>query len=768
VYLKIITILTAKCLLLFCYLGQSQNIAVGDWQTHLPFQNISSLTTDGEQLIAGTLGGVLYFNPADNSVERLSTVNGLSGVDVAQVHYNTNENLLIVGYNDFGIDIYDGNSVSTFSDIKNSDIQGQKQLNKIYSSDSLTYFCGTFGVLVIDIVNKVVLENYSLTDGSSNVEAYDIALTNRHIFVSTNNGVYQATKNNPNLFNANEWTLHDMEQNILPGAATKLKTNSEQLYAIKGNDILLFNGEEWEVYFAVEDADKVNDINIKDDVLYISALISGNGKVISIKDKVVLEEFTYYAMQRPNDLIFLNQSLYIGDLWNGINKIDNGNISNFQPNGPRKQDNYALTVDGNNVLWVAGGAAPGNFGSSILYSDAGFYTYDNITWKNEDKYTLKQDQFVDILSVAVNPLNGKTFLGTYIYGVFEINADGTIKQLDENNSDLQRSLGNEIGVVDMAFDAQNNLWMSNIKTEYPLKVLTAEGEWESFKPDFNPSTLTVTEIMVSKFYNQVWVVYYRQGILVYDYGSDISATTDDKYVFLNDRVGSGNLPDAQVYAIAEDKEGIVWVGTSKGIGIFYCPFELFTENGCDAITPIVDIDGNPNPLLDSDVINCITVDNGNRKWVGTNNGAWLLSDDGNEFLLNFTTQNSPLPSNRIADIAINESSGDVFLGTGKGIMSYRSDATQGRNSYNDVVVFPNPVEPDYEGPVSIKNLVDGSRVKITDVSGNLVYDTESLGGQVVWNQKDYNGNAVTTGVYLIFATNNDGSLAYEGKLMLIR
>jgi len=768
VYLKIITILTAKCLLLFCYLGQSQNIAVGDWQTHLPFQNISSLTTDGEQLIAGTLGGVLYFNPADNSVERLSTVNGLSGVEVAQVHYNTYENLLIVGYNDLGIDIYDGNSVSTFSDIKNSDIQGQKQLNKIYSTESLTYLCGTFGVLVIDIVNKVVLENYSLTDGSSTVEAYNIAFTDQHIFVATNNGVYQANKASANLFNANEWTLHDMEQNILPGAVSLLATNGEQLYANKGNDILLFNGEEWEMYFTIKDADQINDLKIKDDALYISTHFGGSGKVITIQNKAVLEEFTYYVMQRPNDLVFLNQSVFVGDAWNGINKITNNNVSNFQPNGPRKQDNYALTVDNNNVLWVAGGAAPGNFGSSISYSDAGVYTYDNITWKNENKYTLGQDQFVDIISVAVNPLNGKTFLGTYIYGVFEINPDGTIIQLDEQNSSLQKSLGQEIGVIDMAFDSQNNLWMSNIKTEYPIKVLTAEGEWHRFKPDFNPSTLTVTEILVSKLYNHIWVAYHRLGILVYDYGNDIASTADDKYAFLNDRAGSGNLPDAQVHAIAEGKDGIVWVGTSKGIGIFYCPFELFTENGCDAIIPIVDIDGNPNPLLDSDVVNCITVDNANRKWVGTNNGAWLLSDDGNEFLLNFTTQNSPLPSNRIVDIAVNESSGDVYFGTGSGIMSYRSDATKGQTTYNDVIVFPNPVEPDYEGPVSIKNLVDGSRVKITDVSGTLVYDTQSLGGQVVWNQKDYNGNTVTTGVYLIFATNNDGSQAYEGKLMLIR
>lgn len=766
--MKIFRLLSFNFLLLCCFGSQAQNVAVGDWQSHLPFHNTNSLTTDGEQLIAGTFGGVLYFNPADNSVERLSAVNGLSGVDVAQVHYNTSKNLLIIGYNDLGIDIYDGNSVSTFSDIKNSDIQGQKRLNKITSLEGLTYLCGTFGVLVIDVANKVVLENYTLTDGSTAVEAYDIAITGQYIFAATSQGIFQANKSNPNLFDVSEWTLHNMEQNILPGAVTNLTNNNNELYAIKKNNVLLFDGIEWNVYYSLNETTKINNITFNNDILYLSTLSTETGKVITLENKILTNEFTYYAIQQPKDIVFLNQAFFVGDLWNGINKIENKVISNFQPNGPRKEDNYALVIDSNNKLWVAGGSAPGNFSSDIVYSDAGFYTFDNITWQNQNKYTLGQEQFVDIISIAIDPVSNKAFLGTYIYGVFEIDINGSVNQLDEQNSGLQKSLGNEIGVIDMAYDTQNNLWMSNIKTEKPIKVRTAEGEWYGFKPDFNPPTTTVTKIVVSKFYNHIWVVYDRQGILVYNYGDDITSDADDQYVFLNDNAGSGNLPDSRVTALAEDEDGIIWVGTTKGIGIYYCPFELFTENGCDATIPIVDIDGNPDLLLVADVINCITVDNANRKWVGTNNGVWLLTDDGNDALLNFTMQNSPLPSNRIVDIAVNESSGDVFIGTGNGIMSYRSDATRGEISYSNVAVFPNPVEPGYDGPVNIKNLVDGSNVKITDVSGNLVFETQSLGGQVVWNQKDYTGRTVSSGVYLIFATNNDGSQAYEGKLMLIR
>jgi len=395
-HLKIVQLLGATCLLFLCFAVKAQNFAVGDWQSHLPFVNVSSLTTDGTQLIAGTFGGILYFDPTDNSFERLSTVNGLSGVDVAKVHYNTYKNLLIIGYNDFGIDIYDGNSITAFSDIKNSGIQGQKRLNRIFSTDSLTYLCGTFGILATDITNKVVLENYSLTDGSTTVEAYDIAITDKYIFAATDKGIYQAEKNNPNLFNANEWTLHDMEQNILPGGVTHLITAESELYAIKDNNVLLFNGEEWNVYYSTEDVDKINGININENTLYLSIYAGDAGKVATIKNGELVNEFTFYAMQRPNDIVFLNESVYVGDLWNGLNKIVNNSIENYQPNGPRKQDNYALTFDANNMLWVAGGSAPGNFDATISYSDAGFYTYDNISWQNQNKYTLGIDQFVDL------------------------------------------------------------------------------------------------------------------------------------------------------------------------------------------------------------------------------------------------------------------------------------------------------------------------------------------------------------------------------------
>jgi len=359
-------------------------------------------------------------------------------------------------------------------------------------------------------------------------------------------------------------------------------------------------------------------------------------------------------------------------------------------------------------------------------------------------------------------------MGTYIYGLYQLDAENNLTIYDETNSAIQRSVGNEVSIVDMAFDRNNNLWLSNNKTEKPIKLLTNEGEWRSFKPNFSLPSTTVTEILVTELYNQVWVIVDRKGILVYDYGEEITETFDDQYVFLNQNEGSGNLPNEQVYAMAEDKDGEIWVGTIEGIGIYFCPNSLFQPEGCDAYIPIVQIDDFPAPLLESDVINCIAIDDADRKWVGTANGVWLLSEDGNEVIHRFTTQNSPLPANEIKDITINKQSGEVFIGTAKGIVSYRGSASEGQSSYDSVNIFPNPVKPTYQGNITITNLLNNSNVKITDASGNMVHETTSFGGQVVWNGADYTGRQVSSGVYIVFATNFDGSNGYEGKIMIIR
>jgi len=138
-----------------------------------------------------------------------------------------------------------------------------------------------------------------------------------------------------------------------------------------------------------------------------------------------------------------------------------------------------------------------------------------------------------------------------------------------------------------------------------------------------------------------------------------------------------------------------------------------------------------------------------------------MSPNGKDQLAFFNTENSPLPDNFVTDIKVHPVSGEVFFATGRGLVSYRAGATVGANFHkeSDVFAYPNPVRPDYQGTIAIKGLTRDADVKITDINGQLMYETKALGGQAIWDGKDYNGRKAATGVYLVFstaATSNQG------------
>ena len=246
------------------------------------------------------------------------------------------------------------------------------------------------------------------------------------------------------------------------------------------------------------------------------------------------------------------------------------------------------------------------------------------------------------------------------------------------------------------------------------------------------------------------------------------ATGDDKMKKLTSLPGNGNLPSNEVECLAEDQDGEMWVGTDKGIAVFYCPDQVFSSSGCDAQQIFIQQDGHTQILLETEVVNTIAVDGANRKWIATqNSGAYLMSADGTQQIEHFTVENSPLLSNEIRSLAINPKTGEVFFGTADGIISYKSDATEGLEDYTDVYVYPNPVKPGYEGPIAITGLIENAIVKITDISGGLIYQTKALGGQAIWYGKNFKGEKAHSGVYMVFCSNDDGSKTFITKILLV-
>ena len=261
-----------------------------------------------------------------------------------------------------------------------------------------------------------------------------------------------------------------------------------------------------------------------------------------------------------------------------------------------------------------------------------------------------------------------------------------------------------------------------------------------------------------------WFASPDNGVLVFDEG-DMDNPNDDRYFTVN--TSTTLLPSNKVNSLVVDNDGEIWIGTLEGTIVFECSFQIF-DNQCPGRLIIVSADDFGDHLLRTQSITAMAIDGANRKWFGTTNGIFVQSADGTEEVYAFNSDNSPLFSNNITALAYDGTTGEMYIGTDKGMISYRTDATTGGTTHAEqVYAFPNPIEPTYSGPIAIKGLVDEANVKITDINGQLVFETRALGGQAIWNGIDYTGRKASSGVYLVFSTNNDGLETMVTKLLFL-
>jgi hypothetical protein len=433
--------------------------------------------------------------------------------------------------------------------------------------------------------------------------------------------------------------------------------------------------------------------------------------------------------------------------------------------GPPSIENRALAV-WENQLWLASGGLNQNLGnrfvrdgfSSLIEGEWTTFNVENRPEFENDPNDFN-DNLLDFVAVAVNPSTGVVYAGSFMRGLARWDGE-EMQVFDESNSALGRSVVLNIRnrVAGLAFDEDNTLWMTNTESVNALVSLDAEGEWSSYRLCGDP-TIRVYEIDVDPN-GYKWVTAWNGGVYVYDEGLPEDQTDDRCRLFTPQ---NSNLPSNRVRCLAVDLNGDVWVGTEKGVVIFECGGSAF-EDICQGTLRIVEQDGFNAFLLETENVTTIAVDGANRKWIGTNNGIFVLSPSGEEEIMRFTESDSPLFSNTIIDIAINPENGEVFIGTLRGIQSYLSDAIAGGATHRaEIEVYPNPVRPEYDGPITLRGLARNAIVKITDLSGRLVFETQALGGQAVWDGRDYNGRRVATGVYLIFSTSNPDFAGFSGR-----
>jgi hypothetical protein len=324
-------------------------------------------------------------------------------------------------------------------------------------------------------------------------------------------------------------------------------------------------------------------------------------------------------------------------------------------------------------------------------------------------------------------------------------------------------------VKDVVVDDKGLVWITNSLVNKGLAFMNTEGQWQSYNiTSYNTQNSHLGDLIIDNQGKKWFFIAKGGGVIVYDDNGTPENTNDDNNKHLNTSSGQGNLPSNTVYSLAIDNDGEVWVGTDKGLAVFYDTDEVFGLNG-DAQQVLVEADGYVEPIIANESVTAIAIDGANRKWFGTkNSGVFVYSADGSQQMEHFTQENSPLLSNTVNHISIDNSSGEVFISTDKGLISYKGEATAGEKQHGNVLVYPNPVKENYNGPIAIKNVVENANIKITDIKGNLIKTTTAFGGQAIWDGKNKYGERANTGVYLVFSTDPTGLETNVAKILFIK
>lgn len=757
------------------FLVKAQSSGIGQWQDYLPYNNCKALVQGGTRIYCATPYSLFYVDKTDNSITRLNKATGLSDVDVSAIGYSETYKTLVVAYTNANIDLVKNGEIINIPDIKRKQILGNKTINSITVIDKYAYLACGFGIVVLDIDREEIHDTWYIGPEGDQINVNAIAYAfNKYFYAATEKGIFYADASS-NLAYYINWTKDNTisdpsgNYNLIAWHGGKLYVNSTpKVSSFDKDTMLVYDGSQWS-YFDPQNHSTKASLRVMNDRMLVC-----NYLAVDVVKPDGTREYRMYNYNpgtiRPNDAIFDDENkAWIADADNGLYRMaDQWHGTQILINGPITAQVSAMDISGND-LWAVPGGRDSGYGN--LYRQAQFFSFLDKTWTS---YTSTNAPFLaamrDVFSVAVDKKNPKhAFLGTWGYGLIEYNDGQLVNIYNKNNSSLQGSVYDTslVFVGGLALDGNNNLWVTNNTAPNILSVRKADGTWRSFNPAPGASTYFTSGIVIDKS-GQKWLQMRDHTLVVFNDNGTIDNPADDQGIFLTGSAGNGALPGTgAILSMAVDNNGQLWLGSDAGVAVIYSPENVFTGGNYDAQVVQVEQGGYLYDLLATEAITAIAVNGDNEKWIGTEKaGVFLMSADGSKEIHHFTAEDSPLLSNSITSIKI-ATGGDVFFGTSEGIVSYKDYKIPVDSTLNSVIIYPNPVRESYKGNIGIKGLVKDSNVKITDISGNLIWETQAEGGQVVWDGNNFSGRRASTGVYLVFITNTDGSQTQVAKILFV-
>lgn len=744
------------------------------WTIYAAYHDASKCVSVGSKIYVLSDGGLYSYDYEDMDVVTYDKSGVLSDNGIFGISYCSEEKTLVIVYNNGNIDLlYDDGSVYNMTDFKNK-TAGDKTINDIYVNGKNMYMSTNYGLLIVDIAERIFSKTYTLDYGINSV-----AVDGNFIYAATDNGVYKGNTAD-NLQDKSKWSV------ITKNAIDEFIDFNGKLYSLTSSGVFSIDKSTFAMTniskFSAKYWSICNDMLLLSDASSLYS-VGTDGKMTLLDGKGIRTADyagnTYWCACGTDGL--KGMSLKDGKFTE--------NVSSVIPDSPMRNYSYFLRMTPENRLLVAGG--------SFNYNGQSFpgtlMKYENQSWTCFDEETpiatVGKSLYVNVTDIAQDPNDSEHhFAGSASDGIFEFKDYKMVNHYDYRNSPLQSILPSSsrpnayVWITGLEYDKDGNLWMLNNQTDTIVRILKNDGKWAALYYSEIKDIPTLDQVL---FDNRGWAwincrrttnnpVNYA-GVFCVDTKGTLENTADDSRKFItrfSNQDGVAYSPDL-FNCIAEDLDGNIWFGTDKGPFVTYSPEDVFDNGFYFTQVKIPRNDGtNLADYLLSDVnITCITIDGGNRKWMGTSgNGVYLLSSDGIEMIEHFTTENSPLISDNIESIAIDGSTGEVFFGTDAGLVSYLGTATDPAGSLSDdnIKVYPNPVRPEYTGRIYITGLMRDTDVKIVSASGYLVNSGTSVGGEYTWDGKNKGGKRVASGVYYVLASDAEGNSGAVAKILVIR
>ena len=747
------------------------NAGIGDWVLYPSYHNATYCQTAGDKVYVLASGALYSYNTSDEEVRVYDKINTLSDIDITHIEYCKDIKALVVVYSNANIDIlFDDEEVYNITDFKNKSLP-DKKINGVDIQGTTAYISTVFGVVELD------LEEYEFTNTyTPGLYTYCTYLFNGTLFCGTETGMYSCATDK-NLLDKNNW----------------VKKNNYFTKAICELDGMLYCYlDEFGIYSYNASNNILKDVVYNHGEKYNAMYSNGKEIIASAKKKTTIitspTDVTVYKNSNSNFILKDGNHFWDCKGYNGVVKCiaKDGEIivnsTSVTPDSPIRNYCEYMKFASDDKLLVAGG--------NLNYFDITFYDgtlmeydYSGNRWNNLPEDTIKQATgipYLNLCTIDEDPAEpGHYFAGSFGYGLYEFRNGKFVKHYSTHNSPLESVIPTNtrfVRIPSVKFDKEGNLWCINTGTKNIVKVLKSDGTWCElyYKPIEKLATM-VEPVMDSRGWLWLKSLQGEAGIFCAKMnGTPLDSSDDESKAWLNKFVNQDGISYDiyQVFALAEDREGQMWVGTNTGLFVIDNPKTFFNNGVFKQIkVPRNDGTGLADYLLSGTYIKSIQVDGANRKWIGTNDdGIYLISADGLETIHHFTTDNSPLPSNCIVSIAINDRSGEVFIGTDKGIASYMSDATRPEEKLdeNNIYAYPNPVKADYSGNIAIVGLTHDCNVKIVDTAGYLINECTSNGGQYTWNGRNARGEKVASGVYYVLTYDSNGNEGVATKIVVIR